>query len=424
MKNRSHPPAAETPPTIPGVRYRREERTRTVTTVINGEPRRTPETYHVYVPVPPRDFDRALLVGVTSVAVAVTTLSVAWSTASIGDLLGTVVFSAIAYGAAAVFDAAWITCMAIEWLDRYDQARAKGARTAGWWALAVAVAAIVAHGWIRGSFVIGCVGGAVSLIAKGLWVVVMRHFAVPLGEGPREWLRQRRAEIAAERAISAEAQRLDGARAYHAAVYGPTAATMQQLARMQGHSEDKPEQTPREAGELLASELADMPPTRAIRIVHESRPDLAPAELADVLRQYGQDVTELDVALVLGIARPPESGAPRTPAAPQPEAAAAPRDGHNNDPRPAQDPADRIVDNVLAGADLTAADAVRRVRDALPRHTSTQIAAQLTRCGFDKVTDGYVRTVNSRDRNRSTPKPTAVPEPPARPRPEPNGPYL
>lgn len=420
MKNRSHPPAAETPPTIPGVRYRLEERTRTVTTVINGEPRETPETYHVYVPVPPRDFDRALLVGVTSVAVAVTALSVAWSTASIGDLLGTVVISVIAYGAAAVFDAAWITCIAIEWLDRYDQARAKGARTAGGWALAVAVAAIVAHGWIRGSFVIGCVGGAVSLIAKGLWVVVMRHFAVPLGEGPRAWLRQRREEIAAERAISAEVQRLDGARAYHAAVYGSTAATAQQLVAPRGRSEDKPQPAPREAGELLASELANMPPTKAIRIMHESRPDLTPAELADVLRQYGQDVTELDVALVLGVARPPENADPRTPVTPQPEAAAPRAFVDNDDPRPAKDPVDRIVDDVLAGADLTAADAVRRVRDALPRLTSTQIAAQLTRRGFDTVTDGYVRTVKSRDRSKTTPKPAE----PVRPRPTPNGPYL
>ncbi|SDL33385.1 hypothetical protein [Streptomyces indicus] len=418
MKNRSHPSAAETPPPIPGVRYRLEERTRTVTTVINGEPRETPETYHVYVPVPPRDFDRALLVGVTSVAVAVTALSVAWSTASIGDLLGTVVISVIAYGAAAVFDAAWITCIAIEWLDRYDQARAKGARTAGGWALAVAVAAIVAHGWIRGSFVIGCVGGAVSLIAKGLWVVVMRHFAVPLGEGPRAWLRQRREEIAAERAISAEVQRLDGARAYHAAVYGSTAATAQQLVAPQGRSEDKPRSAPREAGELLASEFADMIPTKAIRVVHESRPDLTPAELADVLRQYGQNVTELDVELVLGVARPTENAAPRTPAAPQPKTPAPRAFADADEPQPANDPVDRIVDDVLAGAELTAADAVRRVRDALPRLTSTQIAAQLTRRGFDTVTDGYVRTVNSRDRSKTKPAE------PARPRPEPHGPYL
>ncbi|NGO68032.1 DUF2637 domain-containing protein [Streptomyces boncukensis] len=214
----------------------------------------------------------------------------------------------------------------------------------------------------------------------------------------------------------------------------------------------------REAPELIASELSAMTPRKAIRIMHEARPELTLAQLADVLRQYGQDVTELDVAIVLDrVPRPsgytltrddapphhygapqpqqlvitvqqPEAltaAAPPPPAPPERPAENAPAPGSSPIPNPdEQRRADRIVDEAVAGAGLSKADAVRRVREALPRLTSTQVAEQLTRCGFDKVTDGYVRTVNSRDRNRPAPKPAAAPAPPARSRPTPNGPYL
>jgi hypothetical protein len=62
---------------------------------------------------------------------------------------------------------------------------------------------------------------------------------------------------------------------------------------------------------------------------------------------------------------------------------------------------------------LSKADAVRRVRDALPALNAVQIAEHLTRRGWE-TTDGYVRTVNSRDAQKPQP----------RTKPEPNGPYL
>ncbi|MFI7009996.1 DUF2637 domain-containing protein [Streptomyces sp. NPDC050145] len=219
--------------------------------------------------------------------------------------------------------------------------------------------------------------------------------------------------------------------------------------------------TVRPAGDLLASELVAMTPIKAIQIMHSARPELTPSELADVLRQYGQDVTELDVAIVLGrVPRPsftvsrddaqPHHGAPQpqqlviTVQQPEAIAAAPPATPVRPEPEPEQPgdeqlvdepdaepephvdltkpPAGRTVDDVLVGA-ASAADAVRRLRDALPDLTSTQIAEQLNRRGYERVTDGYVRTVNSRDR-KTTPKPAAVPEPPARPRPGDSGFYL
>ncbi|AQW55271.1 DUF2637 domain-containing protein [Streptomyces violaceusniger] len=224
-------------------------------------------------------------------------------------------------------------------------------------------------------------------------------------------------------------------------------------------SEDEP--TPagaREPNELLASELADMPPSKAIRIMHEARPELTLAELAEVLRQYGQEVTELDVAIVLDrMPRPsdftltrananahhydapppqqliitvqqpealPSAQAPNTPPAQpqQPEAEAPDPAGQptGSEQQPGLDEkrrTDRIIDDALAVSGLSTAAAVRRVRDALPGLNAGQIAEQLSRRGFEKVTDSYVRTVNSRDR-KTTPKSAPAPRRPSA------GPYL
>lgn len=357
MKNRSHPPADETPPPmIPGVRYRRVKRRRMVTTTINGEARQTPENYYDYVPMPPRDFDGALMIGVVVVAVAVTALSITWSTASIGDLLASVVVAGIAYGAAAVFDSAWLACMAIEWIERHDQQRATYARIAGWIALAAAVAAIVAHGYVRDDRPAGYIGGCVSIIAKGLWLVVMRHYRVKLGDGAQSWLSQRRQEIATERALSVEVQRLDRTRAYHAAVFGPTAAVAQQIAATPAPAE----------------------------LPHDAPPPQVPTAPPH-----------------------PEAQHPVPPVAPHPA------DGDPQRPRTVLEIIDETVDAALAVSGLSKADAVRRVRDALPALNAVQIAEHLTRRGWE-TTDGYVRTVNSRDAQKPQPKQ----------KPEPNGPYL
>lgn len=211
----------------------------------------------------------------------------------------------------------------------------------------------------------------------------------------------------------------------------------------------------REPGELLASELADMPPTKAIRIMHEARPELTLVELAEVLRQYGQEVTELDVAIVLDrVPRPsgftvtradaePHHGEAPAPhhlvitvqqpeaitAAPgptaQPEPTAAPRPDPVGQGPGGEQPAgvdeqrrvEQIVDEALAGGEWSKADAVRRIREVLPSLNAVRVAEQMTRHGFE-TTDGYVRTVNSRDAN----KPKATEQP--RPKPQPNGPYL
>lgn len=182
-------------------------KTRTVTRrrlepeTVDGEVEMIEVEYQEEVPLPPRDWDHLVRQAVTVMAVVMVTVSVVWSTASIGDLLARVTEPVAAYGAAIAFDAAWIMCMAVEWLHRYDPPRAARARTAGHWALALAMVAVAAHGHIVGSLVIGIVGALVSALAKGAWTIAMSVHARPLDARTQAWVAARRGRIDAQRAM-------------------------------------------------------------------------------------------------------------------------------------------------------------------------------------------------------------------------------
>nr|WP_119611356.1 protein transporter Sec31 [Streptomyces acidiscabies] len=195
------------------MKTRKIPRTRLVPHTVDGKTRMVPDPITVEVPVPPRDWDQAVLTGVTCIAALVLTASVIWSTASIGDLLARVVIAPAAYGAAIVFDLAWIACMAIEWLARYDADRAALPRRAGHAALAVAMLAVGAHGWISGYLVIGIVGDVVSCLAKGLWTVLLDHQAPPLDPRTRAYIQQELAEAGASLALIPARRRVQRAQA-------------------------------------------------------------------------------------------------------------------------------------------------------------------------------------------------------------------
>jgi hypothetical protein len=173
--------------------------TQLVPHTIDGKTRLIP--VEVDTPAPPRDWDQIVLNGVTGIAALVLTASVVWSTASIGDLLARVVHPAAAYGAAVVFDLAWIACMAVEWLARHDADRVTLPRNAGYAALALAMAAVGAHGWIEGHREIGIIGAFVSALAKGLWTVVLNHQTPQLDPRTRAWIKAELAEAGASLAL-------------------------------------------------------------------------------------------------------------------------------------------------------------------------------------------------------------------------------
>jgi len=193
---------------IPGLRYKTITRTRLVPHTIDGRTHTVTEEYQVEVPVPPRDWDKILNIAVAVGTVALVTIAVAWSTASIGALLSTVVTPVIAYAAAGIFDSTWIVAMALEWLCRYDQARARRPRIAGNIALLIAMGAVGTHGWVSGNPAIGLVGGSISLMAKSVWYVVMRDKHRPLDPRTRAWLDHAEGEVAAALALASRQREL------------------------------------------------------------------------------------------------------------------------------------------------------------------------------------------------------------------------
>lgn len=197
--------------------------TQLVPHTVDGKTRMVP--VHVDAPAPPRDWDRLVLNGVTGIAALVLTASVVWSTASIGDLLAHAVIEPAAYGAAVVFDLAWIACMAVEWLARYDEDRAALPRRAGHLMLILAMLAVGTHGKVAGYWEIGLIGAAVSALAKGLWTVVLRHQTPPLDERTRAWIQGELADAGASLALIPVRRQLQRAQgqvaAERAAIAGP-----------------------------------------------------------------------------------------------------------------------------------------------------------------------------------------------------------
>ncbi|MEY9965349.1 hypothetical protein ABIA33_003391 [Streptacidiphilus sp. MAP12-16] len=175
--------------------------TRDVPHTINGITRMVPTTDRVQVPVTPIDWDRIVLSGVSGTAVLVILASIIWSTASVGALLTIAVPPVIAYTAAIVFDATWIVALAVEWLSRYNTAKARLPRRVGYVALAIAMTAVAVHGSLTGSLAAGLIGGVISGLAKVVWALVLHHNSKPLDDRTQMWVNQYSAEAGAELAM-------------------------------------------------------------------------------------------------------------------------------------------------------------------------------------------------------------------------------
>lgn len=177
------------------MRTRTETRTRQVPHTVDGKTHLIDETYETRLPVPPRDWDHTVRTAVLGAACLILTGSVIWSTASIGALLDLLVIAPAAYAAALTFDLVWISCMALEWLARYDPPRARAPRFAGHVALAVAMVAVAMHGHAEGQLPIGITGAVVSGMAKGLWTVLLAQTTPRLSPQAMQWAQAERAEL-------------------------------------------------------------------------------------------------------------------------------------------------------------------------------------------------------------------------------------
>lgn len=220
------------------------QRTQLVPHTIDGKTAMVLDRFDVEVPVPPRDWDRLVLNAVTGTAAVIGIACVVWSTAAIGGLLTLFVIAPAAYAAAAVFDLVWLACMALEWLARYDQDRAKLPRRAGYWALAIAMAAVGAHGWISGQIAIGCISAAVSGLAKTMWTVVLRHHAKPLDNKTQQWVDAQRAEAGGQLAMVAVRRELTRANSQVAAERAAIGATVPETPETLRTPPENDEETP------------------------------------------------------------------------------------------------------------------------------------------------------------------------------------
>ncbi|MFF7459621.1 hypothetical protein [Kitasatospora sp. NPDC008115] len=129
-------------------------------------------TEEVRTPVLPRDWDRTALRVAVGLVLALTLVSVVWSTVSIGALLK----GGVGYAAASIFDVAWAVCLILEWMARYEPQKRSFPRGLGWGLLVCTMAAIGAHGVLMThSIAAAVVGAGVSLFAKVLWLGVLQH---------------------------------------------------------------------------------------------------------------------------------------------------------------------------------------------------------------------------------------------------------
>lgn len=191
--------------------------TRTVIVERDGKAHQVPQEFQV-----PRDWDAIALGTAVTVAGLAVAGAITWSTVAIGGLLSGVAPVWAAYLVAGVFDLAWIVCLILEWLCRFDRARARLPVFCGWVALALSVSLITLHGasdggaelmsgaadWSGRGTVLGACGGAVSVIAKGMATVVMRHTSVAMDPASEAWLKAERADVNSRLAVTAARRQL------------------------------------------------------------------------------------------------------------------------------------------------------------------------------------------------------------------------
>jgi hypothetical protein len=187
----------------------------------------------------------------------------------------------------------------------------------------------------------------------------------------------------------------------------------------------------RSARGAVAQHLQSLDPVDAIRLAHKTHPSMTPAELAALLTEYGVVVTDIEVALVLGL-RPPQvtvdRPAPRTEqrTTPHRERTAVPHQGAPQVSRPVPPMPDYPPAPPAPGAP-SKAEAALLVRAEMPHISSKEVARIVgERYGHD-ITDGYVRNAVHRERERvrklqqdAAPTPAPAPSDPDRT----SGPYL
>lgn len=313
---------------------------RTVTRMVPVQ--RDGKTHLVTQEIPvPRDWDAIVLGAACTIAPLAVAGAITWSTVAIGGLLSAFAPAWAAYLVAGVFDLAWVVCMALEWLCRYDRARARLPIACGWVALGLSVSLITLHGassggtdllngeasWSRTGMALGLCGGTVSVIAKGIGTVVMRHMAVALDPASEAWLTAERAEVNSVLASTSARRQLARTRARIAAEayaldmgqpWDSGTPQDNELSPVPVLSQDSPETgqdrdtetvpVPRTALDSSVDGLSELSgrqlPRAFVRGLLSADPGLSNAELAAAVRaEYGPDKSEDSIKKTIQRAR-------------------------------------------------------------------------------------------------------------------------
>ncbi|MFE7933380.1 hypothetical protein ACFU6S_32605 [Streptomyces sp. NPDC057456] len=203
-------------PRIPGVRYRKVKRKVWVPVTYKGETKMVKREWTEDVPRLPLNLDLLYVRAAVCVAVLLTGVAVVWSTMAIGRQLGHLVpeHPDMGYLGAGAFELPWVTCLAISWVLRNQPDKAKPVNVAGWVGLGIVVAAIILDGYRVDAIEVGVLGAFVSVVAKGLWWVIIGLFHVELDDDRAGWLNSKRQDLAVERVMLGEQQRMSGTEAY------------------------------------------------------------------------------------------------------------------------------------------------------------------------------------------------------------------
>ncbi|MFD7413508.1 protein transporter Sec31 [Kitasatospora purpeofusca] len=263
-----------------------ETRTQLVPHTIDGRTHLVPHEYQA--PKPPRDWDQTILGTITGAAIAVGAGCIAWSTSSIGTLLGQAAPRPVAYAGAAVFDTLWLACLGLEWLARYEPAKAAAAHRAGLLCLAIAVLALGIEGYTGGHIAAGIVGAFISIGTKRLWTLVLARHARRLDPLTQAWVEQEMDDAGAQVALATIRRRLGRERALAAAHYATVAPD---APTTDGPDPDKPRghRTP-----------ADATVRSAVRAALTADPEAAPDVIVERLARVGIDTDEDTVRTLSG----------------------------------------------------------------------------------------------------------------------------
>lgn len=239
----------------------------------------------------PVDWQRVMLNTSVSIVMVLTIGAIAWSTYSIGALLGG---GPVGYIAAGIFDLGWITAILLEFLARYDRRKRGFPKALSWVLLLVTMGAIFWHGMLLGHPEMAVVGAFVSAFAKLLWMGVMKHVNAELSSEDEQWVQH---QISAAQAKAAVAQiRRQVSRVEQAAALELLAAertlngqsiAMDDVSRAQ---QTLTSDAARRASELVRPSYGVLPKADAIRLVKAQVPNADADEVQSLLEREGVSV--------------------------------------------------------------------------------------------------------------------------------------